>query len=89
MNKGCGRALAKGQWWNFCGETDMGQSMPALCTECGGDEKLEIPHRYRGRENQLRYEWEKAGTTLSLESWLVVRIAELEIKVKNIERKAS
>lgn len=33
---GCRQPLAEGQWWNFCGETDMGQTAPALCTECGG-----------------------------------------------------
>jgi len=36
MSKGCGKKLAKGQWWGFCGETDMGQTLPALCTHCGG-----------------------------------------------------
>lgn len=40
-NDGCRRRLAKGQHWAFCGETDMGQSLPALCTECGGPFKLE------------------------------------------------
>ena len=40
MKKGCRKRLAKGQWWGFCGETDMGQSLPALCTECGGPFKL-------------------------------------------------
>lgn len=39
----CGKKLAKGQWWRFCGETDMGQTAPALCTECGGDFALELP----------------------------------------------
>jgi len=39
----CNRKLAKGQYWTFCGETDMGQSMPALCTECGGKFKLTDP----------------------------------------------
>lgn len=33
---GCGARLAPGQHWAFCGETDMG-SLPALCTECGGE----------------------------------------------------
>lgn len=33
---GCGRKLRQGQWWNFCGETDMGQTGPALCKDCGG-----------------------------------------------------
>lgn len=35
--KPCGVKLAPGQWWNFCGETDMGQTAPALCTACGGE----------------------------------------------------
>ena len=34
---GCGAMLKRGQHWSFCGETDMGQSEPALCTQCGGD----------------------------------------------------
>lgn len=41
MNKtGCRRQLADSEWFNFCGETDMGQTMPALCTDCGGNYKL-------------------------------------------------
>lgn len=40
LGYGCRRPLALGQWWVFCGETDMGQTPPALCTECGGDYKL-------------------------------------------------
>lgn len=31
----CGRRLADGQDWSFCGETDMGLTSAALCTECG------------------------------------------------------
>ena len=30
----CGRPLAEGQWWHFCGESDMGQTAPVLCEEC-------------------------------------------------------
>jgi hypothetical protein len=33
---GCGAKLAPGQHWAVCGETDMGQTSPALCTRCGG-----------------------------------------------------
>lgn len=36
---GCDCKLAPGQYFNFCGETDMGQTMPALCTHCGGSYK--------------------------------------------------
>lgn len=32
--KGCNRKLAPGQYWGFCGETDMGQTLPALCVDC-------------------------------------------------------
>lgn len=39
--KGCKKRLASGQWFSFCGETDMGQTAPALCTECGGSLKLD------------------------------------------------
>jgi len=40
-SKGCNRRLASGQWWGYCGETDMGQTGPALCEDCGGTFKLE------------------------------------------------
>lgn len=40
---GCGRGLALGQHWVFCGETDMGQTLPVLCTECGGQFQLREP----------------------------------------------
>ena len=36
---GCGAQLQGGQFFTYCGETDMGQSMPALCTRCGGSFK--------------------------------------------------
>lgn len=38
--KGCQRKLAPGRYFNYCGETDMGQTPPAFCTECGGDYEL-------------------------------------------------
>lgn len=37
--KGCRARLAPGQHWAFCGETDMGQTSPALCERCGGSFK--------------------------------------------------
>jgi hypothetical protein len=42
---GCGCKLAPGQWWNWCGETDMGQTMPALCERCqpGGHVRADDP----------------------------------------------
>lgn len=38
------RKLAPGQWWSYCGETDMGQTLPFLCTECGGTGQLAESH---------------------------------------------
>ena len=35
--RGCNAPLADGQYFSFCGETDMGQTAPALCTKCGGE----------------------------------------------------
>lgn len=32
----CNKPLADGQYWTFCGETDMGQTEPVCCTRCGG-----------------------------------------------------
>lgn len=43
-SKGCRAPLAPGQHWAFCGETDMGQTEPALCTECGGEFVRAAPH---------------------------------------------
>lgn len=34
---GCRHRLAEGQYWAFCGEKDMGHTLPALCRECGGE----------------------------------------------------
>ena len=48
--KGCGKRLAEGQFWTFCGETDMGQTAPALCTECGGEYKLAAQRKGCGRK---------------------------------------
>ena len=31
---GCKAKLAPDQRWNFCGETDMGQTLPVLCEMC-------------------------------------------------------
>lgn len=30
----CGRLFEKENWWGYCGETDMGQTYPVMCTEC-------------------------------------------------------
>ena len=39
----CGKKLADGQYWSFCGETDMGQTAPVRCINCGGSFKLAEP----------------------------------------------
>lgn len=36
----CGIELKDGQGCNFCGETNVGQTDPALCENCGGEYKL-------------------------------------------------
>lgn len=41
LKTGCGCVLKQGQWFRFCGETDMGQTAPVLCTNCGGEFILE------------------------------------------------
>lgn len=41
IRTGCRRTLAPGQYWGYCGETDMGHTLPVLCTECGGPMILE------------------------------------------------
>lgn len=38
----CGRQLASGQWWHFCGETDMGQGVPVQCEICDPQEGLKV-----------------------------------------------
>lgn len=40
LPSGCGRRLADNQYWHYCGESDMGQTSPVLCVECGGTFKL-------------------------------------------------
>lgn len=41
----CNKLLKEGQWWHFCGEADMGQTMPVQCTECGGEYELASPEK--------------------------------------------
>lgn len=35
------RKRIKDSWWNFCGETDMGQTLPVLCKGCGGNFEID------------------------------------------------
>ncbi len=49
VKEGCDRALAEGQHWAFCGESDFG-SLPALCIECGGEYKLKSQQKGCGRK---------------------------------------
>ena len=53
---GCGASFAPGQWWHFCGETDMGQTLPVFCTRCGGTYKLANEERRMERQNEGRIE---------------------------------
>ena len=62
----CDKPLAEGQWWNFCGETDMGQTVPVRCTRCGGDyilaedvnhpDVIKVMERYKLDSFKLRQE---------------------------------
>lgn len=42
MPEGCRRPLAEGQWYACCGAREF-DSMPVLCTECGGEFILKDP----------------------------------------------
>lgn len=74
----CGRPLAAGQWWTFCGETDMGQSAPALCTTCGGkygfvlrgvpDERTAVGAANASRATALE-KWKAAGYIGNLDDY--------------------
>ena len=57
----CRKALAPGQYWSFCGETDMGQTLPALCTDCGGSFKLADPQTRELTDDDLRWLWRNSG----------------------------
>lgn len=52
----CGKLLAPDQWWHFCGETDMGQTLPVQCTECGGEYKLASPEA-QAEHDRKKAEW--------------------------------
>ena len=63
----CGKKLAPGLWWNFCGETDMGQTEPALCADCApngyplaGAAPADVD-AYIGRRNAAFVRWQGAG----------------------------
>jgi hypothetical protein len=40
--QGCGKKLAPSQFWTYCGETDIGNTAPALCENCWKPEFREI-----------------------------------------------
>lgn len=37
--QGCGVEI-EDDYWQHCGDTDMGQSAPILCVDCGGDKEV-------------------------------------------------
>ena len=41
----CGKKLEDGQYWRYCGESDMGQTSPVHCENCGGSLKLCIKEK--------------------------------------------
>ncbi len=62
MNRGCSRELATGQWWTYCGETDMGQTLPVLCTQCGGEYKL-APTSWTVDDHERERQWKAKQPT--------------------------
>lgn len=66
----CGKILKEGQWWHFCGETDMGQTPPALCEECepGGfklaSPEIQAEHQRKKAEHMAQLEKER-GTGMA------------------------
>jgi len=64
IKKSCGKLLAPGQWWRFCGETDMGQTLPVLCTECGGDMILADDQDAERKVAEILVIWKKENERL-------------------------
>ena len=66
----CGKILKEGQWWHFCGETDMGQTAPALCEECepGGfklaSPEIQAEHQRKKAERMAELEKERGAGTV-------------------------
>lgn len=58
----CGAKLADGQWWHFCGETDMGQTLPVQCTDCGGDMIRADDPNAEARVEEMKVVWDKQNT---------------------------
>lgn len=52
----CNKLLKEGQWWHFCGETDMGKTAPVQCTECGGQYELASPEA-QAEHDRKKAEW--------------------------------
>ena len=83
---GCRAKLAPGQWWNFCDETDMGQTMPALCEHCGGEHiRADDPDAKRKVEElnlkqlafteELRKKERLSGWILGVSDWVTTPVA--------------
>jgi len=68
-NYGCGKRLAYGQYWYVCGEVDMGPSLPALCTRCGGEFILdEDKHKYKKEYKKILKDYKKYSKQLLTET---------------------
>ena len=76
----CGKKAAPGQWYGFCGDSDMGCS-PVYCVNCGGSLILENPDPKKAAAERAEYERKmlnEQGIELSRLS-SVLYLAELEI----------
>lgn len=76
----CNKTLAEGQWWAFCGETDMGQTSPVLCTECGGEFELMSDADIQKRKAK------NSRDKLEKEKWIKENPIEYQAKLKKMSK---
>lgn len=79
----CKKSLAPGQWWGFCGETDMGQTLPVQCTACGGvwilkdtpdAERLVIELNAKHKREHDKWKEEENARSPSTVTWETIAI---------------
>lgn len=73
----CGSRLADGQWWGYCGQTDMGQTVAVQCIKCEpkygyllkGASREEIEEQNKKREMAFQ-KYKEAGFAGDLKDYL-------------------
>jgi len=48
-NKPCGKKLIAGNYWERCGDTDMGQTAPVLCKKCDPVNGIALEEKNNGQ----------------------------------------